>query len=85
MSRALHSARYDAFRALLVGRRKRAGLTQAAVAERLGRPQSYVAMYEGGERRLDLVEFMEVAAAIKFDPESFVRALKKRIGEAGSD
>jgi hypothetical protein len=38
------------------------------VAERLGKPPSYVAKYEGGERRLDVLEFLDVAAAIGFDP-----------------
>jgi len=38
--------------------RLEAGLTQAALAERLGVAQSYVAKVEGAERRLDVVEFM---------------------------
>ncbi|MDP2620695.1 MAG: XRE family transcriptional regulator, partial [Hyphomicrobiales bacterium] len=32
------------------------------------RPQSFVAKYEGGERRLDVVEFVEVAEALETDP-----------------
>ena len=47
-------------------------LTQAHVAARLDRPQSFIAKYEGGERRLDVIEFMEVAEAIGFDPGEFV-------------
>ena len=49
--------------------------TQAAVAARLGRPQSFVAKYECGERRLDVVEFIEVAEAIEFDPVAFVERI----------
>lgn len=30
----------------------------AVVAERLGKPQSFVAKYKGGERRLDVIEFL---------------------------
>lgn len=41
---------------------------QSDVAERLDRPQSFVAKYEGGERRLDVVEFIEVAEALETDP-----------------
>lgn len=48
--------------------RKSKNLTQAEVAERLGRPQSFVAKYEGGERRLDVAEFIEVARALETDP-----------------
>ena len=49
-----------------------ADLTQAQLAARLDRPQSFVAKYEGGERRLDVIEFMEVAEAIGFDPADFI-------------
>ena len=49
-----------------------ANLTQAHLAARLNRPQSFVAKYEGGERRLDVIEFMEVAEAIGFDPAEFI-------------
>lgn len=41
---------------LLRSLREEAGLTQAEVAIRLRRPQSFVSKYERGERRLDLVE-----------------------------
>lgn len=41
--------------------RKEAGLTQVQVAERVGRPQSYVSKLETGERRLDPIELRELA------------------------
>lgn len=56
--------------------RKAAALTQTVVAKRLAKPPSYVAKYEGGDRRLYLLEFMDVAAAIGFDPCKLIRALK---------
>ena len=77
MPKALYSDRYQHFRALLIERRRAADLTQATVAERLSKPQSYVAKYERGERRLDVVEFVEVAEAIGFDAVDFIRALAK--------
>ena len=46
-------------RELLTEARSNAGLKQLDVAGRLGRPQSFVSKYEGGERRLDVVEFSE--------------------------
>ena len=55
--------------------RKAAGLTQTAVAARLGKPPSYVAKYEGGDRRLDVLEYLDVAAAIGFDPCEPLRLL----------
>lgn len=60
-------------RKLLVSARKESGLTQADVALRLKRPQSFVSKYEHGERRLDLVEFLEVATALGVDPIRFLR------------
>ena len=52
----------------MVGARKAAGLTQQALARRLKNPQSFVAKYEGGERRLDVVEFITIARALEADP-----------------
>jgi transcriptional regulator with XRE-family HTH domain len=43
--------------------RKRAGLTQQALAARLSRPQSFIAKYETGERRIDVVEFIAICRA----------------------
>ncbi len=41
--------------------REDAGLTQAKVARRLGRNQSWVSKKESGERRMDPVELCEFA------------------------
>jgi transcriptional regulator with XRE-family HTH domain len=78
MAKTIHSERDRQFRELLKARRKAAGLTQTVVAQRLGKPPSYVAKYEGGDRRLDVLEFMDVAAAIGFDPASVIRALRRK-------
>jgi transcriptional regulator with XRE-family HTH domain len=51
----------------LVRERKDQGLSQEAVASRLGKPQQYVSRYEVGERRLDMVEFLDAAKALKVD------------------
>jgi DNA-binding transcriptional regulator YiaG len=78
LPKTIHTERHKKLRELLKARRKAAGLTQTVVAERLGRPPSYVAKYELGERRLDLLEFLDVARAIGFDPCVFIRALTRR-------
>ena len=78
IGKSVHSSDQAAFCALMVEARKKAGLTQAALARRLKRPQSFVAKYEGGERRLDVVEFMAVSRAIGADPVRILRALLKR-------
>ena len=80
MPKAFHSARYDDLCRILITRRKAARLTQVDVAHRLDRTQSYVAKYERGERRIDVIEFIEIADAIGFDPAKGVMELmtKKR-------
>jgi len=62
-------------RAFLVEKRKNAGLTQTQVAAKLGRYQSFVATVEAGERRIDVVELVDLAEAIGFDPREAVRRL----------
>lgn len=75
MKKALYERRHAALTELLKGARKDAGLTQAALAKRLRRPQSYVSKYERGERRLDVIEFLEIARAIGFDPHEVIDRL----------
>lgn len=78
MRKSIYSQRQQLVRTLLVKKRKAAGLTQTDLASLLARPQSYVSNYERGERRLDVVEFLEIAEVIGFDPAGFLRALNKQ-------
>lgn len=75
MSRTLGSPRHEALRAFLVERRKKAGLTQTDVAEKLGRHQSFIATVESGQRRIDVVELLDLAVAIGFDPREALKRL----------
>jgi transcriptional regulator with XRE-family HTH domain len=60
---------------LLVSAREKAGITQQQLADRLGRPQSFVAKYEGGERRIDVVEFIAISRALDMDPARAVKEI----------
>jgi transcriptional regulator with XRE-family HTH domain len=73
----LQSPRHSALQALLIEKRKKAGLTQAEVAKKLGRYQSFVATLESGQRRIDVVEFLDLAEAIGFDPREAIRRLAR--------
>jgi transcriptional regulator with XRE-family HTH domain len=75
MSRTLRSPRHQALTALLVDERRKAGLTQTQVAAKLGRYQSFVASVESGQRRVDVVEFLDFAEAIGFDPRGAIKRL----------
>lgn len=80
MARSLHTPEYEYFRTLLIAAREKSGLTQSEVSDQLGRPQSFVAKYEGGERRLDVIEFIEVCRALGVDPQAVLAKLAKRAG-----
>ncbi len=64
MPKSLRTPRQQLLLSLLVAARKTKGMTQADVAVALGRPQSFVAKYENGERRIDVVEFVDIATAL---------------------
>jgi transcriptional regulator with XRE-family HTH domain len=73
--RSLHHAGYRSLVDALIAARSKAALTQQEVADRLGKPQSFVAKTERGERRLDLVEFVAYARALGLSPDNFLRKL----------
>jgi len=54
-----------------------ADLTQREVAKRMGRQQSFVSAVESGQHRVSVVELMDFAEAIGFDPRSALRRIAK--------
>jgi transcriptional regulator with XRE-family HTH domain len=60
--------------------RSDAGLTQAQLAARLHRDQTFVSKYENGERRLDILELREVCRATEMDFAQFIKRLDKDLG-----
>lgn len=75
MPKSVFSKEYNRFRQMLIEVRKAAKLTQIDLSTKLSRPQSYVSKYERGERRLDLIEFLEVAEALQINPTAFIEKL----------
>ncbi len=71
LSKSIYDEEYRKLIDALKAARKAAGLTQQDIADRLGRPQSFVAKVEGCERRLDVVEFLHLCRAIGSEPASF--------------
>lgn len=53
---------------MLVAVREKAGIRQQPLADKLGKPQSFIAKCEGGERRIDLIEFIAISRALDADP-----------------
>lgn len=77
MGKSSSSGRYQRLRSLLIEAREKNGLTQAQVAAKLNKPQSFVSKYENGERRLDVIEFIEVAEALGVDPVKLMNKVMK--------
>ena len=80
MTKSAFSRQYTQLRRALTAGRKARLLSQAALASKLGRPQSFVSKYERGERRLDALELVQVANVLDLD----VAALLKQLGAASS-
>ena len=76
--RSTHSSRYKEFLKRLRAARREAGLTQVAVARRLGQPQSFMSKCETGERRLDIVELSDLAELYGKPLAYFVSVAKRR-------
>ncbi|AZO05107.1 helix-turn-helix transcriptional regulator [Mesorhizobium sp. M2A.F.Ca.ET.043.02.1.1] len=72
MQKTLRSPRHLRLIQLIVDKRKAAGLSQADLAKAIDRYQSVVADIESGGRRLDVIEFLDLAETIGFDPHDIL-------------
>ena len=77
MSKTLGTSRHRALIAFLTQKRKDAGLSQLELAKALGEYQSFVARMESGQRRVDVVEYENLAKILKFDVYEFFRIEEK--------
>jgi len=75
-SKGFQDERYRALVERLVARRKELGFSQADLADRIGNHQQFVGRYEIGERRLDVVEFVDIARALELDPLDLLRSVR---------
>ena len=81
MASGHHTEDYFRLRTMLREARIKRQVTQADLAAALGKPQSYIAKYEGGERRLDVIELLAILDGLDISPVGFVgklHALRKR-------
>lgn len=79
MARSLRTPGHRALMQVLIETRKEAGITQQELADRLNRPQSYVAKVETGERRLDVIEFIEWAEGVGASPALLMDRVAKAV------
>lgn len=73
--KSIYSQSYRLLLDRIVKARNDAGITQAELADKLGRPQSFVSKIENGERRIDVIEFLQVAKHVGFDPCALMQGL----------
>lgn len=66
---------------VLIEARKAAGLTQAQVAARVGKDQSFISLIEGSQRRVDVLEFYALAKAMGTDPVALFKAVAAKLPE----
>ena len=79
MEKSIYAKEYRVLLKLLRETRKAAGLTQIEVSKRLGETQTFVSKCERGERRIDLLEWLQFCKAMETEPEEFLKTLKSRL------
>lgn len=72
--RRVRNVEQEARRALIAAR-ERAGLSREQLAQRLGRPVSFVARIEGGQAPLRVREFYALATALHLDPRELLQRI----------
>ena len=68
---------------VLARTRERAGMKQFDVAAKLNLPPSYLSKVENGTRRLDVIEFIQIANAMNLDPAELLQELETALGTRG--
>lgn len=76
MTTTIGTKRHKALIALLIEERVAAGMTQDDLADALGEYQSFVARLESGQRRIDVIEFLDIAKVVGFDPKALIAKLE---------
>lgn len=69
LRKTLRSRGHQTLIHILVAAREKAGLTQRDLAARIKRPHSFVGRMEAGERRVDVIEFIEIARVLGAEPK----------------
>ncbi|RUS65995.1 hypothetical protein CUZ56_02351 [Saezia sanguinis] len=73
---SIYSQEYQRVIKTLRDARIEQGITQEKLAQAFGRPQSFIAKVENGERRLDVVEFVHMARLLSLDPARILSQIK---------
>jgi transcriptional regulator with XRE-family HTH domain len=77
----VYSDEYRLLREALLDARRKAGVTQRDLAERLGKSHSHVARIESGQRRVDTLEFYRIARSIGVEPVRLFEQVTRQLDE----
>lgn len=67
--------------AVLTEARRKSGLTQAELARRVGKDQTFISIIERGQRRVDVLEFIALAQAMGADPVRLFAEIFRQLPE----
>ena len=73
MINSIYNKEYKEIAERLREAREQAGLTQKEVADKLGKPQSFISKIESVERRLDVVELKKFMSIYKKPANYFIK------------
>ncbi len=79
MPRSVFTDAYGIMLETLVAARKRAGVSQVELSERLGKPQPFISKIERGVRRIDVIEFYVIARALDLDPVALFSSIARKL------
>jgi transcriptional regulator with XRE-family HTH domain len=64
---------------VLVEARRKSGLTQAQLAAKVGKDQTFISLIERSQRRVDVLEFFALAKAMGVDPQTLFAEVAGRL------
>jgi transcriptional regulator with XRE-family HTH domain len=79
MPASMHNTAADLLAKTVVELRKQAGMNQRDLATALGREQNYVARIETGQRRLDLIEWVQLLRVLRVDPQHEIVQILRQV------
>jgi transcriptional regulator with XRE-family HTH domain len=77
----IYSKRHKRLIELIIAERKRIGIRQVQLAKKLKKSQTWIARIESGQRRVEVIEFLDLAEAIGFDAPALVAIVQTNTDE----
>ena len=82
MKKSLSNKKQKVFLELLYQVRVNSGLRQIDLADKLNVNQSFISKIESGERRIDIIELIEICESIDVSIVDFVKNLSQKLDES---